>query len=134
MLNFGRARTQQRQTRPTSFGGKNQNLHNNWIMVHFCNICYNCFLIQMGWVNLCNENLFVHEGLDYADPKRKSNFAGKFILAAALTALCIFLLKQSPTFSSPSPVSPWSYIKISSICWVLCWLRVIIGLCNYFSF
>ncbi|KAK9227048.1 hypothetical protein WN943_012097 [Citrus x changshan-huyou] len=64
MLNFGRARTQQRQTRPTSFGG-----------------------------------------LDYADPKRKSNFAGKFILAAALTALCIFLLKQSPTFSSPSPFS-----------------------------
>lgn len=61
MLNFGRARTQQRPTRPTSFGG-----------------------------------------LDYADPKRKSNFAGKFILAAGLTALCIFMLKQSPTFSRPS--------------------------------
>lgn len=61
MLNFGRARTQQRPTRPASFGG-----------------------------------------LDYADPKRKSSFAGKFILAAGLTALCIFMLKQSPTFSRPS--------------------------------
>ncbi|WCJ24396.1 UDP-glucose 4-epimerase [Euphorbia peplus] len=44
-------------------------------------------------------------GLDYADPKRKGNVAGKIILAAALTALCIIMLKQSPTFSTPSRFS-----------------------------
>ncbi|KAJ9163165.1 hypothetical protein P3X46_022864 [Hevea brasiliensis] len=44
-------------------------------------------------------------GLDYADPKRKSNYVGKILLAASLTALCIILLKQSPTFNTPSPFS-----------------------------
>lgn len=44
--------------------------------------------------------------MDYADPKRKSNFVGKILLAAALTALCIIMLKQSPTFNTPSPVIP----------------------------
>lgn len=44
-------------------------------------------------------------GMDYADPKRKSNFVGKILLAAALTALCIIMLKQSPTFNTPSPFS-----------------------------
>ncbi|KAI8524633.1 hypothetical protein RHMOL_Rhmol13G0163800 [Rhododendron molle] len=42
-------------------------------------------------------------GMDYVDPKKKSNFVGKIVLAAALTALCILMLKQSSTFRSPSP-------------------------------
>ncbi|XP_057472057.1 UDP-arabinose 4-epimerase 1-like [Actinidia eriantha] len=44
-------------------------------------------------------------GLDYVDPKTKSNYVGKFLLAAALVALCILMLKQSPSFNSPSPFS-----------------------------
>lgn len=39
------------------------------------------------------------------DPKKKSGFVGKILLAAVLTALCILMLKQSPTFNSPSPFS-----------------------------
>lgn len=50
-------------------------------------------------------------GMDYPDPKKKSSFVGKILLAAALTALCIIMLKQSPSFNSPSPVTPFSYIK-----------------------
>ncbi|GFZ06104.1 NAD(P)-binding Rossmann-fold superfamily protein [Actinidia rufa] len=37
--------------------------------------------------------------------KTKSNYVGKIILAAALTALCILMLKQSPSFNSRSPFS-----------------------------
>ena len=44
-------------------------------------------------------------GMDYPDPKRKSNFVGKIILAASLTAICIIMLKQSPNFSTPTPVA-----------------------------
>lgn len=44
-------------------------------------------------------------GMDYMDPKKKSGFVGKILLAAVLTALCILMLKQSPTFNSPSPFS-----------------------------
>ncbi|KAL7241644.1 hypothetical protein ACSBR1_014279 [Camellia fascicularis] len=44
-------------------------------------------------------------GIDYVDPKKKNNFVGKILLAAALTALCILMLKQSPRFNSPSPFS-----------------------------
>ncbi|QHN86177.1 UDP-arabinose 4-epimerase [Arachis hypogaea] len=42
-------------------------------------------------------------GLDYADPKRKGNFLGKVFLAAGLIALCIIMIKQSPSLSSTSP-------------------------------
>lgn len=42
-------------------------------------------------------------GLDYADPKKKSNFVGKILLVATLTALCVVMLKQSPTLMAPSP-------------------------------
>ncbi|KAI4368046.1 hypothetical protein MLD38_016655 [Melastoma candidum] len=41
-------------------------------------------------------------GMDYADPKRKSNVTRKLILAAGLTALCIIMLKQSPSFNAPN--------------------------------
>jgi UDP-arabinose 4-epimerase len=41
-------------------------------------------------------------GIDYVDPKKKSNVVGKILLAASFTALCILILKQSPTFNSPS--------------------------------
>ncbi|XP_054791334.1 UDP-arabinose 4-epimerase 1-like [Prosopis cineraria] len=44
-------------------------------------------------------------GMDYADPKRKGSFVGKVFLAAALTALCIIMIKQSPSMNSPSPFS-----------------------------
>ncbi|CAA7014250.1 unnamed protein product [Microthlaspi erraticum] len=43
-------------------------------------------------------------GLDYADPKKKNNYFGKFLLTASLTALCIFMIKQS-TFNTPSVFS-----------------------------
>ncbi|MBA0627352.1 hypothetical protein Godav_004876 [Gossypium davidsonii] len=45
--------------------------------------------------------------MEYHDPKRKSNFVGKILMAAALTAVCIIMLKQSPTFGTPSQVSSW---------------------------
>lgn len=44
-------------------------------------------------------------GMDYVDPKKKSNFVGKILMAAVLTALCILMLKQSPTFNTPSAFS-----------------------------
>ncbi|KAL6201576.1 hypothetical protein ACLB2K_025289 [Fragaria x ananassa] len=44
-------------------------------------------------------------GMDYPDPKRKNNFVGKIILAAALTALCIIMLRQSPSFNPSSTFS-----------------------------
>ncbi|KAF7842184.1 UDP-arabinose 4-epimerase 1 [Senna tora] len=44
-------------------------------------------------------------GMDYVDPKRKGNFVGKVFLAATLTALCILMIKQSPTLNSPSRFS-----------------------------
>ncbi|PPD91696.1 hypothetical protein GOBAR_DD11344 [Gossypium barbadense] len=44
-------------------------------------------------------------GMEYHDPKRKSNFVGKILMAAALTAVCIIMLKQSPTFGTPSQFS-----------------------------
>lgn len=44
-------------------------------------------------------------GMDYADPKKKSSIASKIFVAAALTALCILILKQSPTFNTPTAFS-----------------------------
>ncbi|KAK2448418.1 UDP-arabinose 4-epimerase 1 [Trifolium repens] len=44
-------------------------------------------------------------GMDYVDPKRKGNFIGKFFLVVALTALCILVIKRSPSFTTPSPFS-----------------------------
>ncbi|KAK2394695.1 UDP-arabinose 4-epimerase 1 [Trifolium repens] len=44
-------------------------------------------------------------GMDYVDPKRKGNFIGKFFLLVALTALCILVIKRSPSFTTPSPFS-----------------------------
>ena len=48
--------------------------------------------------------------MEYPDPKRKSNFIGKILLAATLTALCIIMLKQSQSFSAPSRVPTWFYL------------------------
>lgn len=44
-------------------------------------------------------------GMDLADPKKKSSYVGKILLAAALTAFCILVLKQSPTFNTPTAFS-----------------------------
>ncbi|MBA0840077.1 hypothetical protein Goarm_002680 [Gossypium armourianum] len=43
--------------------------------------------------------------MEYADPKRKSNMFGKLLMAAALTALCIIMLKLSPSFRTPTHFS-----------------------------
>ncbi|MBA0568574.1 hypothetical protein Golob_006059 [Gossypium lobatum] len=42
--------------------------------------------------------------MEYPDPKR-SNFVGKILMAATLTALCIIMLKQSPNFNTRSRFS-----------------------------
>ncbi|KAE8669917.1 putative UDP-arabinose 4-epimerase 3 [Hibiscus syriacus] len=44
-------------------------------------------------------------GMEYHDPKRKSNYVGKVLMAATLTALCIIMLKRSSKFDTPSPFS-----------------------------
>ncbi|CAI8618845.1 unnamed protein product [Vicia faba] len=41
--------------------------------------------------------------MDYADPKRKGNFVGKVFLAAALTTICIIMIKRTPSLNSPNP-------------------------------
>ncbi|GAB4829458.1 UDP-arabinose 4-epimerase 1, variant 2 [Ancistrocladus abbreviatus] len=43
-------------------------------------------------------------GMDYVDPKRKGN-VGKILVAAALIAFCLLMVKQSPTFNTPSHFS-----------------------------
>ncbi|XLS58261.1 hypothetical protein HN51_008016 [Arachis hypogaea] len=61
--------------------------------------------------SICRGSSLVHcchssprsPSLDYADPKWKGNFLGKVFLAAGLTALCIIMIKQSPSLSSTSP-------------------------------
>ncbi|KNA23516.1 hypothetical protein SOVF_024180 [Spinacia oleracea] len=44
-------------------------------------------------------------GMDFADPKRKGNVVGKIVVAAGLIAFCLIMIKQSPTFNSPSQFS-----------------------------
>ncbi|XP_073025910.1 UDP-arabinose 4-epimerase 1-like isoform X2 [Primulina eburnea] len=52
-----------------------------------------------------NRSLSLGAGMDYTDPKKKSNILGKILMAAILTALCILMLKQSPNFNTPSEFS-----------------------------
>jgi len=42
--------------------------------------------------------------MDFADSRRKPNFTGKIAVVAALTVMCIIVLKQSPSFSGTSVV------------------------------
>ncbi|KAK1420328.1 hypothetical protein QVD17_21839 [Tagetes erecta] len=44
-------------------------------------------------------------GMDFVDPVKKSGVARKIVFATGLIALCIIIIKTSPTFSSPSPFS-----------------------------
>ncbi|KAG5389581.1 hypothetical protein IGI04_031122 [Brassica rapa subsp. trilocularis] len=44
-------------------------------------------------------------GMDYLEPKRKSNVLGRLILIVSLTALCITMLKNAPSFTSPTSFS-----------------------------
>lgn len=44
-------------------------------------------------------------GMDFVDPKKKNGLVGKILLAALLTALCIIMVKQSPSFNTPSVFS-----------------------------
>jgi len=43
--------------------------------------------------------------MDFGDARRKPNLAGKLAVAAALTVMCILVLKQSPGFGSTSVFS-----------------------------
>ncbi|KAH7533598.1 hypothetical protein FEM48_Zijuj04G0148800 [Ziziphus jujuba var. spinosa] len=38
--------------------------------------------------------------MDFADTKRKSNLSGRILVAAVLTTICIFMLRQTPTSST----------------------------------
>ncbi|VVB12285.1 unnamed protein product [Arabis nemorensis] len=44
-------------------------------------------------------------GMDYLEPKRKTNVVGRIILVVSLTALCIIMLKHAPSFTSPTAFS-----------------------------
>lgn len=48
---------------------------------------------------------WILSGMDFADSRRKPNFTGKIVVAAALTVMCIIVLKQTPTFSGTSVFS-----------------------------
>ncbi|GAB4840879.1 UDP-arabinose 4-epimerase 1 [Ancistrocladus abbreviatus] len=43
-------------------------------------------------------------GMDFVDPKQKGS-VGKILVAAALIAFCLLMVKQSPTFNTPSHFS-----------------------------
>ena len=59
------------------------------------------------------KNLFdMFAGMDYVDPVKKSGVKRKIVFAACLVTLCITMIKLSPSFGSPSPVS-----KIDSCVW-----------------
>ncbi|XP_020080975.1 probable UDP-arabinose 4-epimerase 3 [Ananas comosus] len=44
-------------------------------------------------------------GMEFSDSRRKPHFLGKVITAVVLTALCIYILKQSPGFGGTSVFS-----------------------------
>ncbi|KAF8649914.1 hypothetical protein HU200_064178 [Digitaria exilis] len=52
-----------------------------------------------------NTRPWILSGMDFADSRRKPNFTGKIAVAAALTVMCIIVLKQSPGFSGTSVVN-----------------------------
>ncbi|XP_040378916.1 probable UDP-arabinose 4-epimerase 2 isoform X1 [Oryza brachyantha] len=53
----------------------------------------------------CTPCGFQYQSMDFGDHRRKPNVVGKFTVAAALTVMCIVVLKQSPGFSSTSVFS-----------------------------
>jgi len=48
---------------------------------------------------------WILSGMDFADVRRKPNFAGKVAVALSLTVMCILVLKQSPGFGGTSVFS-----------------------------
>ncbi|PWA48519.1 UDP-glucose 4-epimerase GalE [Artemisia annua] len=50
-------------------------------------------------------NVGTDKGVDHTEPTKKKGFARKIVLATCLIVLCIFMLKQSPAFRTPSPFS-----------------------------
>lgn len=67
------------------------------------------------WLDWCFKIFFFWLlGMDYVDPKRKGNFVGKVFLAAALTALCIIMIKRSPSLNPPSPVILYSLTPLNT--------------------
>ena len=61
-------------------------------------------------------------GMDFGDVRRKPNFAGKVAVAAALTVMCILVLKQSPGFGGTSVVCANFSPTATGLC--LCHLRM----------
>lgn len=61
-------------------------------------------------------------GMDYSDSRQKPHFLGKVLMAAILTALCIFVLKQSPSFSGDIAVGfqTSTYIFVDQIMTIGC--------------
>ncbi|KVH97435.1 NAD-dependent epimerase/dehydratase [Cynara cardunculus var. scolymus] len=49
-----------------------------------------------------NDESFPSKCMDHTEPNKKKGFVRKIILAIALVGLCIFMLKQSPSFKSPN--------------------------------
>lgn len=43
--------------------------------------------------------------MDYSDPKKKGNAIGKVLVAAGLVTFCLVMMKQSPTFNTPTQFS-----------------------------
>lgn len=102
MLSFTRIRTQPRSNRSMSLGGG--------VFFHFSAVAHLQFFLLMVSVSVLI--LFLcFSGMEYTDPKKKSNLCGKILMVSTLTALCILMLKQSPNFNTPSQVI-YVYISI----------------------
>lgn len=68
-------------------------------------------------------------GMDYSETHRKPQFLGKLVIAVILTALCILILKQSPSFSGLSVV--WFIqINLGRVVILLFFLKKKILLCR----
>uniref|UniRef100_M4CME9 NAD(P)-binding domain-containing protein n=1 Tax=Brassica campestris TaxID=3711 RepID=M4CME9_BRACM len=95
MLNLGRARIQGRQNRSMSF--EVDKLNERLLAPEsFLNFWIQKFTHLGGLWSV---------GLDYADQKKNNDYTGKIVLVISLTAMCILVLKQSPTFDTPSVFS-----------------------------
>ncbi|GJN01744.1 hypothetical protein PR202_ga19034 [Eleusine coracana subsp. coracana] len=81
----------------------------------FNDACYllTCSVRHSVGSELTNEHRLINDiehdsdilGMDFTDSRRKPTFTGKIAVAAALTVMCIIVLKQSPGFGSTSVFS-----------------------------
>ncbi|KAI3834798.1 hypothetical protein MKX03_037932 [Papaver bracteatum] len=54
-------------------------------------------------------------GMDYPETKKKRNFAGNIFLAAMLTVLCIYILKNSSGFTTPTPMHSMHFAAVAYV-------------------